>query len=131
MKEVVTEYIDWILADVSSDARSSRRLIALIGMLGVDGVPDSISQEVQKLSKMIVLQEIFNTLVESVSNFAKCRTQHAGENVHGNVELNLDKLFDQIDETRKEIAQSEAINHPILISWVIKQAKDKKYFGRR
>lgn len=40
--------------------------------------------------------------------------------------MNLQQLFEQLDETRKQIAEYDAINYPLIIAWVVSQAKSRK-----
>ena len=46
-------------------------------------------------------------------------------------EINFDSLFQQLDETRKQIAAYDAVNYTLMISWVMAQAKAQKLLNTR
>ncbi len=131
MKELVVDYIQSILSDVSYDVRSGRRLISLVGILGQDGVPEDIQSEALKLSKFIVLREMFNALIEPISSFAKKREMIPADRQMAPSEIDFTQLFQQLNETRTQISDYDAINYPLMISWVIAQAKAQKYLKHR
>lgn len=126
MKELVTDYIQSILSDVSYDVRSGRRLISLVGILGQGVVPEDIQTEALKLSKFIVLRELFNALIEPISSFAKRRELMPVDRQLAPSEIDFTQLFQQLNETRTQIADYDAINYPLMISWVIAQARAQK-----
>lgn len=131
MKELVNDYIQSILSDVAYDVRSGRRLISLIGILGQDGVQEEVQSEALKLSKFIVLREMFNALIEPISSFAKKREMIPADRQMAPSEIDFAQLFQQLNETRTQIADYDAINYPLMISWVIAQAKAQKYLKHR
>lgn len=132
MKELVVDYIQSILSDVSYDVRSGRRLISLIGILGQGGVPEDVQAEALKLGKFIVLREMFNALIEPILSFAKKREMIPADRQIAPSEIDFTQLFQQLNETRTQIADYDAINYPLIISWVITQAKAQKMLkGRR
>lgn len=131
MKELVSEYIQFILTDVSSDVRSGKRLIALVGILGDAGVPEDVETEALKLSKHIALKELFNSLADPISHLAKRKEAVAVDRPNGHTDVNFDNLLTQLDETRKLIGDYEAINYRLLISWVVKQAKERRLLSIR
>ena len=131
MRELVNDSIQSILGDVVYEVRSGRRLIALIGILGVGGVPDEVQAEALKLSKLLVFREMFDALIEPISAFAKKRDMVPVDRQVAPSEINFDSLFQQLNETRKQIAEFEAVNYPLMISWVMSQAKAQKLFNIR
>lgn len=131
MRELVNDSIQSILGDVVYDVRSGRRLIALVGMLGVGGVPDEVQAEALKLSKLLVLREMFTALLEPISSFSKKRDMMPVDRQVAPSEINFDSLFQQLNETRKQIAEYEAVNYPLMISWVMSQAKTQKLLNSR
>lgn len=131
MKEMISDYVQSILSDVSSDVRSGKRLIALVGILGDAGLPEEITKESLKLSRLIVLKELFNSLVEPISNLSKRKEALIIDRQGGNSDVNFDNLLTQIEETRKLIGEHEAINYPLLISWIVKTAKGRKLLSIR
>ena len=131
MKELVKDSIQSILGDVVYDIRSGRRLIALVGMLGASGLPDEVQAEALKLSKLLVLREMFNTLIEPISSFSKKRDMMPVDRQVAPSEINFESLFQQLNETRKQIAEFEAVNYPLMISWVMAQAKAQKLLNSR
>lgn len=131
MKELVTDNIQSILSDVVCDTRSGRRLIALVGMLGTDGVPGEVQTEALKLSKLLVLREMFDALLEPISSFAKKRELLPVDRQLAPSEIDFAQLFQQLNETRKQIADHDPINYPLMISWVMSQAKSQKLLNVR
>jgi hypothetical protein len=131
MRELVNDSIQSILGDIVFDIRSGRRLIALVGMLGVGGVPNDVQEEALKLSKLLVLREMFNALIEPISSFSKKRDMVPVDRQMASSEINFDSLFQQLDETRKQIAAYDAVNYTLMISWVMAQAKAQKLLNTR
>ncbi len=126
MEELITDHIHGILNDVTHDVRSGRRLVALVGILGGTSIPADVSKETMSLSKLITLREMFNALMEPVSSFAKCKEFMPLDRQKVASEINFQNLFEQLDETRKQIAEYDSINYPLIISWVVSQAKSRK-----
>lgn len=131
MRELVNDSIQSILGDVAHDVRSGRRLIALIGMLGASGVPDDVQAEALKLSRLLVLREMFNALIEPISSFSKKRDMMPVDRQVAPSEINFESLFQQLNETRKQISEYDAVNYTLMISWVMSQAKAQKLFNIR
>lgn len=131
MRELVIDSLQSLLGDVVYEGRSGRRLIALVGILGVGGVPDVVQAEALKLSKLLVLREMFNALLEPISSFSKKRDMMPVDRQVAPSEINFESLFQQLDETRKQIAEFEAVNYPLMISWVMAQAKAQKLLSSR
>jgi hypothetical protein len=131
MRELVNDSLQSLLGDVVYEGRSGRRLIALVGILGVGGVPDEVQAEALKLSKLLVLREMFNALLEPISSFSKKRDMMPVDRQVAPSEINFESLFQQLDETRRQIAEFEAVNYPLMISWVMAQAKAQKLLSSR
>ena len=131
MRELINDCIQSILNDVVYDIRSGRRLVALVGMLGTSGVPEEVQAEALKLSKLLVLREMFNALIEPISSFSRKRDMMPVDRQVAPSEINFDSLFQQLDETRKQIAECEGVNYPLMISWVMSQAKAQRLLNSR
>jgi hypothetical protein len=131
MRALVTDTIQSILSDVVCDTRSGKRLVALVGILGSDGVPVEVQTEALKLSKLLVLREIFDTLIEPISSFAKKREMLPVDRQLAPSEIDFAQLFQQLNETRKQISDYDPINYPLMISWVMSQAKSQKLLNVR
>jgi hypothetical protein len=132
MKELIVDYIQSILSDVSYEVRSGRRLISLIGILGqAGGVPEDVQSEALKLGKFIVLRELFTALMEPISSLAKKRDMMPADRQMAPSEIDFNQLLQQLNETRIQIAEYDAINYPLIISWVIAQAKAQKFLKNR
>lgn len=131
MKELVVDYIQSILSDVSCDVRSGKRLISLIGILGQGGVPEDVQAEALKLGKFIVLRELFNALIEPISSFAKIREMMPVDRQLAPSVIDFAQMFQQLNETRTRISDYDAINYPLMISWVVAQAKAQHYMKGR
>lgn len=131
MRELVTDTIQSILSDVVCDTRSGKRLVALVGILGSDGVPVEVQTEALKLSKLLVLREMFDALIEPISSFAKKREMLPVDRQLAPSEIDFAQLFQQLNETRKQIADYDPINYPLIISWVMSQAKSQKLLNVR
>lgn len=127
MKELVVDYIQSILSDVSCDVRSGKRLISLIGILGQGGVPEDVQAEALKLGKFIVLRELFNALIEPISSFAKNREMMPVDRQLAPSVIDFAQMFQQLNGTRTQIAEYDAINYPLMISWVVAQAKTQRF----
>ena len=132
MKELIVDYIQSILSDVTYEVRSGRRLISLIGILGqAGGVPEDVQSEALKLGKFIVLRELFTALMEPISSLSKKRDMMPADRQMAPSEIDFNQLLQQLNETRVQIAEYDAINYPLIISWVIAQAKAQKFLKNR
>lgn len=131
MKALVSEYIESLLADTSGDLRSGRRLLTLIGILGEAKLPENIEAESLRLSKYLTLREIYNSLLEPLNHYAKKGVPSTSPQNGNPVDTNLEKLLAEVKEARTELTAHEAINYPLLTSWVIRTAREKKLITSR
>lgn len=128
MDELISDQIEWLLGNYGASNRLGRQLVTLIGFLGSASVPENITRQSAALSKLIVQQDIFDSLIQALNTMSKqpisLRSDvKVGEQVAGQEPT---RLLEQIESVRREIAACETVNYSELISWIVVQAKEQK-----
>lgn len=67
MDRLIKENLEAILQDIAGGKRKGRRLINLAGFLGTTETPLHIQKQFNRLSPLVVLQDVFDALLEPVT----------------------------------------------------------------
>lgn len=67
MNRLIKENIEALLQDISTSKRMGRRLINLAGVLSDVETPSYIQEQLNRLSKLIILQDSFDALLAPMS----------------------------------------------------------------
>lgn len=142
MKDLISDQIEWLISNPAVSSKMTRQLVTLIGFLAGDKIPPEIDRQAATLSRLSILQENFDALVQMFNG--SCRPQIAGiftskKKDSGDSSDTSDdswknSLIAQIELARKEISSCEPVNYSQVIAWVFAQAKNQKMLrasGRR
>ena len=67
MDRLIKENLEAILQDIAGSKRLGRRLINLAGFLGTTEPPPHIQEQFNRLSRLVVLQDAFDALLEPIT----------------------------------------------------------------
>lgn len=128
MDELISDQIEWLLGNYGTSNRLGRQLVTLVGFLGGGDVPENISRQSAALSKLIVYQDLFDSLIQALNMMSKQPVSprpdaKTGETVASQEPI---RLLEQIEAVRRDIAACDNVNYSELISWIIGQAKEQK-----
>lgn len=124
MDDILIEHVEALLAESIYSKRIGRRLLLLVGALSEETIPEEILQQTQTLSRLIVLQDLFDALMEPVNHVA--RGSRPPGQVHPNVSPDLGPAFAQIEETRRQIAACDPVNYAQILAWIMARARERK-----
>jgi hypothetical protein len=124
MDDVLTEHLEAVLGESIYSKRIGRRLLVLVGALCEESMPEEILRQTQALSRLVVLQDLFEALMEPI-NLAARGSRNGIPNPPGTFP-DLAPAFTQIEETRRQIAECEPVNYAQLLAWVMARARERK-----
>lgn len=133
MDELITDQIEWLLTANSGTLRMGRSIMTLAGFLSDGSLPEQIERQLADLSRQVMLQELLDSLIQSLNtifrtNGAVSQPPKEGERIDT---PECGKLLDQIEATRQDLAAHSTVNYSALISWLVKQARDRKLLSKR
>jgi hypothetical protein len=135
MDELLTDQLEWLLSCNLQGNRLAHHLLIVSGCLAGTALPEHISRQMITLSRQVMLQETFDTLVNSLNQFAKMvprsKTEIAAPDTLAHNEMS--GLVEQIRDARLQLLSLDPINYAELIAWIASQARDQKLWtkGRR
>ena len=120
MDRLIKENLEAILQDIAGSKRLGRRLINLAGFLGTTEPPPHIQEQFNHLSRLVVLQDAFDALLEPVTLLSR-----AGLSRMLDVQA-LQAMTASLEAARQNIAELGDVNYPELISWLVAEAQARK-----
>ena len=109
-----------LLLEHQPTKRLGRRIVNLAGFLAPSEVPSSIQDQLATLSRLLIQQDAFDALLEPVQGLARA-TQFPG------IEPGmLGKMLESLEEARKAVCANAEVNYPLLISWLVGLAEERK-----
>jgi hypothetical protein len=120
MDRLIKENLEAILQDIAGSKRLGRRLINLAGFLGTTEPPPHIQEQFNRLSRLVVLQDAFDALLEPVTLLSR-----AGLSRMLDVQA-LQAMTASLEAARQNIAELGDVNYPELISWLVSEAQARK-----
>jgi hypothetical protein len=135
MDDLLGDQLEWLFSCNLQGNRLAHHLLIITGRLADRALPEHISRQMATLSRQVMLQEMFDTLVKSFNEFAKSpprgKTDPVAPDAHSTMELS--GLIAQIDDARQQLLKCETVNFAELIAWISCQAKERKLLskGRR
>lgn len=120
MDRLIKENLEALLQDASGSKRLGRRLINLAGFLGTTAPPVNIQVQLNCLSRLLVLQDAFDAMLEPVtlqsragmSRMLDAQAMHA--------------MIASLEATRQAITEVGEINYAELIAWLVGQAQARR-----
>ncbi len=120
MDRLIKENIEALLQDVSTSKRLGRRLINLAGFLCSVETPSHIQEQLNRLSRLIILQDSFDALLAPITQLSR------GEISPFFDSQVLQAMLTSLEAARQSIALVDDINYAELTTWIIQQAKKRK-----
>lgn len=117
MNRLIKEGLEALLQDTSNSKRLGRRIIALAGFLDAAQAPDAIQQQLGRLSRLLILQDAFDALLEPMTLLSRSGLAHS---LDANA---LHTMLGSLEQARKQIADVEEINYPLLMGWLVSAAE--------
>lgn len=121
MDRLIKENLEALLQDVSGGSkRMGRRVINLAGFLGTTEPPSNIQSQLNCLSKLLVLQDAFDALLEPITLLSRAgmpRTLDAQA---------MQAMIATLEATRQAIAEAGDVNYAELIAWLVGQAQARR-----
>lgn len=133
MDELITDQIEWLLTANAGTLRMGRSIMTLAGFLTDGAVPEQIDRQLADLSKLVMLQEVLDSLIQSLNTI--CKTCGSASQTPKDGDRSdtpeFGKLLDQIEATRQNIASHPTVNYAALIAWLVQQARGRKLWSNR
>lgn len=129
MNEMISEQIEGLLGSYGSTQTLGRNLIGLSGFLADPPPPENVAAQLERLSRLLLLQEMFDKLIQALNHATRNtgRPSQDGEKrecAPGSVEIS--RILDQIEAVRGDISALEPINYAVLIAWLVARARERK-----
>jgi hypothetical protein len=132
MDDLITDQLEWLFSCNLQGNRLAHHLLVISGYLAGAGLPENISRQMATLSRQVMLQDMFATLVKSLDQLSKnplrTRTEATLPEVNTNPEFA--GLVAQIQDARQQLLQCETVNYAELIAWITVQAKEQKLWNK-
>lgn len=125
MDRMIKENLGYLLQETSNSKRLGRRIISLAGFLDSAQCPEAVQRQLSSLSRLLILQDTFDSLLECVALMSRAGMAHAADS-HA-----LQSAAGSLEEARKQIAEMEEINYPFLVSWLVSAAEARKILRPR
>jgi hypothetical protein len=120
MDKAIKESLESLLSEHQPTKRLGRRIVNLAGFLSPHEVPTSIQEQLATLSRLLIQQDAFDALLEPVQGLARA-TQFPS--LEPGV---LGGMLESLEEARKAVCASADVNYPLLISWLVGLAEERK-----
>ena len=132
MDELLADQIEWLLSCNFQGNRLAHHLIIISGCLAGNGLPEHISQQMAALSRQVLLQEMFDSLINSLNQFSKSspQTKPAPSSTNESANVDLTKLIEQIGDARQQLLQCNPVNYAELVAWIASQARERKLWSK-
>ena len=135
MDELLAEQLEWLLSCNLQGNRLAHHLLIISGCLAGTVLPEHISRQMAALSRQVMLQEMFDSLINSFNQLAKIplRTKTETNSPDASANPELAGLIGQIQDARQQLLQCDPVNYAELIAWIAGQAREQKLWakGRR
>jgi hypothetical protein len=134
MDDMIAEQLEWLVAQNGNSGRMGRQIISLAGLLAEDAIPESIALQLRALSRLVLLHEIFDSLVNTLNNLSQygMRLSHANDSGGSSAQaLEVAPLLTQIESARMELSKCEPVGHAELIAWIMSRARQRKLLNER
>lgn len=120
MDRQIKENLESLLLDASSSKRLGRRIINLAGFLGASESPSNIQTQLNCLSRLLILQDAFDALLEPVTLQSR-----AGLACVLDAQA-MRSMIASLEATRLAISEVGEINYAELIAWLVGRAQARR-----
>lgn len=134
MDELLSEQIESLLGTNYSIKGLNKNLLTLSGFLADTALPDAIAAQLERVSQLAILQDLFDSLMQALNHAttpsSKSRLDPSGEAQSG-ASRDLSRLLDQIEAVRTQIGACGPINYGELIAWIATRARERNLMRQR
>lgn len=134
MDDFIAEQVESLLGTNYSIKGLNKSILTLAGFLGEPPFPEPIGAQLESLSKLAVLQDLFESLMHALNHATgpstKARVETSGETLVM-ASRDLPRLLDQIEAVRTEISACGPINYSVLIAWLVGRARERNLLRQR
>lgn len=127
MNDLLADQIEWMLTNTTNSNRMGKQLITLVGFLADEKLPEHISQQVDALSRLVVRQDMFDALVNSLNGLSRGGLPPRPEKASSEQgPSDFAHLIAQIEAARLDVSATESVNYSELIAWVVHRGRQIK-----
>lgn len=134
MDELLSEQIESLLGTNYSIKGLNKNLLTLSGFLADSTLPDTIAPQLERLSQLAILQDLFESLMQALNHAtgpaSKSRLEPSS-NAPSGAAQDLSRLLDQIEAVRAQIGACGPINYGELIAWIVSRARERNLLRQR
>lgn len=134
MEERLREQFENLIGEYGTTKTLGRQIVTLSGFMAQDTITAPITQQLANLSRQLVLQDMFDSLMQSLNNATRALAGHRAIPRAEDAAcpaLDLSRLIEQIETVRRDITACEPINYSELIAWLVQQARVQKILRAR
>jgi hypothetical protein len=126
---MLSDQIEGLLGSYGSTQTLGRNLIGLSGFLADPPPPENVAAQLERLSRLLLLQEMFDKLIQALNHATRSTggpspEGEKRERAAGSVEIS--RILDQIEAVRGEISALDPVNYAVLIAWLVARARERK-----
>lgn len=124
MDSILADQLEWLISGNMEGLRFKRQLILLSGCLADGVLPAEIELEIARLSRRIACEEVFQALLEPLNAYLR-QTKDKDSSI-----LDINSLVTQVEAGRQELNLCEAPNMVLILTWLLRRARDRKLLGK-
>ncbi|MEL0169660.1 MAG: hypothetical protein VW877_16180 [Pseudomonadaceae bacterium] len=121
MERLIKENLEALLQDAAGSKRLGRKIINLAGFLGPTEPPAKIQTQLNKLSRLLILQDGFDALLEPITSVSRSGSLQCLVTA----EL-LSPLTASLEAARQAMMAVGEINYAELIAWLVFLAQERR-----
>ena len=134
MDELIVDHLEGVISGSMQGSRLAKSLPVLCGCLGGAELPEHIREKLAILARQVLLQDVFDSLVNSLNQLNKSVPRFSPEPSQRDHQVmpspGLERLLDQIEQARVALSSCDVSNQSEIIGWIVAQAKGQKLWGR-
>lgn len=119
MDRLIKEQLESLVQDTATSKRFGRRILNLASFLCPAAPPESIREQLNRLSRLVVLQDAFDALLEPVTHMARSTSNFS--DFHA-----IQSIIASLEQARQSIADIDGINYAELIAWLVNLDQQRK-----
>lgn len=130
MEHLLIDQLESLLSNNLNSKRIAGQLLILTGCLADEDIPEHISRQMAALSRIVLLQDIFDALVAPLNTMVRAPSALRNEkNESENTSSDMAALLAQIEAARRQLSECETVNYAELIAWVMNKARERKLWN--
>lgn len=134
MDEILSQQIEALLGTQYSTKGLGKNIVTLSGFLADYPLPEDIASQLERLSRLVVLQDQFDALLQSLNQATAHTTPSRNDAATGTPQPSdqwRGRILDQIESVRADINATSPINYSDLIAWLAGRARERNILRMR